>query len=205
VSADGAFRVTEDSFRPTAESVLSFADEPVPVLRDRIALALRYTFSWDKALSEARTSLAYGTSDPLLTDLRPLEARVSAMQQALRGLLDMIPADGEFVGRDQKAAYEATSAAWTQLYTDLSLSLATLPQRPLLDQLGDLGAAFFRAPAAAAVTLAEQIAKMLRDLLGGAAAALWSNLWPWLLVAGGVGLVYVFRAPLARVVSKVSA
>jgi hypothetical protein len=41
-------------------------------------------------------------------------------------------------------------------------------------------------------------------LLGNTAAALWTNLWPWLLLAGGAGLVYLFRAPLARALGKVA-
>lgn len=194
-----------DAFAPRAESVLSFADEPIPELRKRIELALRYTFSWDKALSQARGSLAYGTVDPLLTEWRALEARVSAMQTALRILLDQLPVEGVFVGNDQKAMYEATSATWAQLYTDLSLSLATLPQRPLIDQLGDLGSAVFSAPVAAATVLAEKVTGSVRDLLGGTAAAIWNNLWPWLLLAGGVGLAYLFRAPLMRAVGKAAA
>lgn len=197
-------RVTEDSFRPSVESTLGFADEPVPELRDRLILAMRYTFSWQKALSEAAGSLQYGASDPLLQGVHPLEARVAAMQAALSGLLDAIPPDGQFVSVDQKQAYEATSATFAQLYRDLATSLATLPQLPLIDQLGQLGAGVFKAPAAAVKTLAEQIAQMLRDILGGTIAAIWSNLWPYLLIAAGAGLVWLFRVPLLAAARKVT-
>ncbi len=199
-----ALRSTQDSFGGSAESVLSFADEPVADLRARIVLALRYSMSWQKALSDARFSLSYGASDPLLTDLRPLEMRVDAMQSALRALLDAMPQEGLFVGNDQKAAYEATSATWAQLYRDLATSLATLPQRAFLDQLGDLGSAVFKAPAAVATTIAEQVGKMLRDTLGGTVGAIWSALWPYLLIAGGAALVWTFRVPLLLAVRKVT-
>lgn len=177
----------------SAESVLSIADEPVDVLRQRIQLALRYTFSWMDAAGDA--------SD---RDGVPFSKRISDVQTALFVLLDLIPAGSVFIGKDAKAAYERVSRGYAELYRDVVFSADTLPQPSLIEVLGDLGTAAFKAPVAAAKTAAQMIADSIRQLLGNTAAALWTNLWPWLLLAGGAGLVYLFRAPLARALGKVA-
>lgn len=191
-----------DAFRPGVESTLGIADEPVDVLRERLLLAMRYTFSWQKALSDAVVSPAYQVSDLALAQPLALGGRVSAMQDALAGLLDAMPLSDRFPRKDAAALYETTSATFAQLYRDLALSLATLPQLPLLDQLGDLGSAVFKAPGAVAKTLAEQVAGGVRDLLGGTIAALWSRLWPFILLGAAGGVVYVFRAPIGRAIGR---
>lgn len=195
-----------DAFGATAESTLGFADAPISELRDRVLRGMRFTFSWASALSDAQSSPAFlvSGSDGAAAALA-LQVRVAAMQDALSALLNMLRPSDLFAGKDVVAGYEQTSQTFAQLYRDLALSLATLPQRALLDQLGDLGSAVFKAPAAVAKTLAEEIAQLIRNLLGNTAAALWSNLWPYLLIAAGVGLAYVFRAPLLRALGKVSA
>jgi hypothetical protein len=185
------------AYEPAAESTLSFADAPVAELRERVLRALRYTFSWADAVAS--------NADPLDMIPSDFEVRVSQMQDALRALLNLLPPSDIFPGKDAVAVYEHTSESFAQLYRDLSTSLEGLPARPLLDELGDLGKAVFQAPAAAITAVAESATNAIARALGGTAAALWSNLWPWLLVAGGVGIVYVFRAPLGRVVAKVAA
>jgi hypothetical protein len=183
------------------ESTLSFADAPVPELRDRIVLALRYTISWSDAVGGGGViAAALGGTGPL--EAQAWQARIGDVQQALRGLLVMIPPDGEFAGKDAKAAYERTSAAFAQLYRDLTLSSATLPRPELLYQLGELGAALFKFPAVAATTLAEQASNAIAGILGGTTAAIWSALWPWLIVAGAGAGVWYFRAPLLRLFAK---
>ena len=193
-----------DSFGSSVESTLSFADEPNAVLRARITQALRYTFSWQEALQESASSPAYIIGDPTGEEIDPLITRVADMQTRLSQLLDLVPLSDVFPGKDAAAAYERTSADFAQLYRDLSLSLATLPQRALLDQLGDLGSAALRAPVAAGKAIAEQIAQAIRELLGNTAAAIWSALWPVILIGGAVGVGYLFRAPLARALGKVT-
>lgn len=194
------------AFGTNVESTLGLADAPVLELRDRISAALRYTFSWSKALSPGSgvvLNVAAGAYDPIAA--AEFGKRISDMQDALRALYSLLPPDLVFVGNPQKTAYESVSAAFAQLYRDLALSADTLPRPELLQQLGDLGSAALNAPAAAATTLAQEIANALARLLGGTAGAIWAALWPWLLVAGGAGVVYVFRAPLGRALGKAAA
>ena len=211
-------RDPQDAFNGNVESTLSFADEPIDTLRDRILLAMRYTFSWDKVLRDAQGGFIASVDSALetivtpvlaadddVTEVAALRARVSAMQADLSALLDMMPLSDTFPGKSAVAAYNAASATFAQLYRDLVTSAATLPQRPLLDQAGDALSAAIHAPAVAAKTLAEQLAQMLKDLLGGTAAAIWLKLWPFIVIAGAAGAVYVFRAPIGRAIKKAAA
>lgn len=183
------------------ESTLGFADELVPELRDRVVKALRYTMSWSDAVGGGgMLAAALGGTGP--AEAQAWQARIVILQDQLRELLVMMPPDSQFPGKDAVAAYEAASAAFAQLYRDLSLSSASLPRPDLLDQVGDLGAALFKFPAVAATTLAEQASNAIASILGGTTAAIWSALWPWLLVAGGAAGVWYFRAPLLRLFAK---
>lgn len=190
---------------PAVESVLSFADEPIEVLRDRVLQAMRYTFSWSRAVGEGAGVLGAAGGAPGALAAAAWQQRIAGMQAALRELLVMMPLSDRFAGRDAVAAYERVSQGFAQLYRELVLSAATLPRPDLLDQLGDLGSAVFQAPAAAITTVAEQASNAIARALGGTAGAIWSALWPWLLVAGGVGLIYLFRAPAGRALAKVTA
>jgi hypothetical protein len=191
-----------------AENALSLADEPIAVLRERVLLGLRYTFSWLKAVRQSVGAFPVVdavSGGPTIADAAGWELRIREMQTALRGLLDIMPPSDVFPGNDVVAAYERVSHGYAQLYRDLSLSMSSLPARGLLDQASDLVDAVFQAPAAAATAIAESASNAIARLLGGTAAAIWSALWPWLLVAGAAGLVYVFRAPLGRAIGKVAA
>ncbi len=199
-------QVGVDLYPTSAESVLSFADgELISDLRTRLTTALRYTFSWQKALNPGVgvvLETAAGSYDPVAA--AGFLSRIDDMQTALNALLNMMPPSDLFPGNDNVAAYNAVSKAWAQLYRDLSLSLTGFPQRALLDQLGDLGSALLNAPVAAAKSMAQELTDAISRLLGNTAGAIWANLWPWLLVAGALGLAYVFRAPLLRAVGKVA-
>lgn len=185
------------------ESTLGIADAPSLELRDRIITALRYTFSWAKAVDDGIANQVLNAADPEV--LQELQNRVSDMQHALRGLLSAIPADGVFPGNDAKASYEQTSSAFAQLYRDLVFNAATLPQPSLLQQLGGIASGFLDAPVAAVTAAAETASNAIARALGGTAGAIWSALWPYLLIAGAVGVIYVFRAPLGRALGKVAA
>lgn len=194
------------TFSASAESVLGFADgELISDLRERLLLALRYSFSWLRAVapnSGAVLNTVTGSYDPIAAVA--FAARIHDMQTTLRALLDMMPPSDLFPGNDAVAGYKAASAAWAQLYRDLALSLTAMPQRDLLDQVGDLGQAMLDAPVAAISTIAESASNAIARTLGNTAGAIWSNLWPWLLVAGALGLAYVFKGPLLRAVGKVA-
>ncbi len=191
------------------ESTLGTADAPNLELRDRIISALGYTISWSKAVAGGISNTLTAGPDGSYIDesaaLTQLAARVSQMQQALTGLLALIPVDGVFPTKDAVAKYEDVSAGFAQLYRDLTLNAATLPQPGLLDTASGIASGFFEAPGAVLSTLAEDASNSIARTLGKTTAAIWSALWPWLLLAGGVGLVYVFRAPLGRALGKVAA
>jgi len=195
------------AFGSSVESTLSFADgTPVLELRDRIYTALGYTFSWMQALSPGSgvvLNVVSGVYDP--AEASGLAARVSDMQTALKGLYAMFTPELVFAGNDAVATYNNVSAAFAQLYRDLVLNKNTLPRPDLLDQVGDVATGIFQAPAAAITAIAEKASNGVARALGGTAAAIWSALWPWLLLAGAVGVVYVFRRPLSRALGKVSA
>jgi len=196
--------VTADSpsFGAGVESTLGIADAPSLELRDRVLKALGYTISWAKAVAGGLSNtFTNGADSDVLTGLA---GRVSDMQTALQALLVLIPVDSVFPGKDAAARYEEISAAFAQLYRDLVFNAATLPQPGLLDTASGLASAVFDAPAAAVTSLAEMIANAIARALGGAAAAIWRALWPFLLAGGAVGVVYVFRAPLGRLVGKVT-
>jgi hypothetical protein len=199
-------QVGTDLYPTSVESLLSFADgELITDLRDRLKMALRYTFSWQQAITPGAgvvLETAAGSYDPIAA--AGFLSRISDMQAALNALLNMMLPSDVFPGNDIVSQYNAVSAAWAQLYRDLALSLTGQPQRALLDQLGDLGSAFINAPVAAAKSLAQDLTDAIARLLGNTAGAIWSNLWPWLLVAGALGIAYVFRAPLMRAIGKVA-
>lgn len=195
----------EASFGAGVESTLSFADAPVAELRERLIRALRYTFSWSSAVGGGGNLLEVASGGPSPIDAAIWQTRIDDVQKALRFVLASMPLSDVFATTEAKGAYEHVSEGFAQLYRDLALSRSTLPRPDLLEQLGDLGKALFDAPAAAITAAAETASNAIARALGGTAAAIWSALWPWLIVAGVAGTVYVFRAPLLRAVSKVSA
>jgi hypothetical protein len=178
----------------SAESALGFADAtPIVELRERIDRAFRYTVSWSSAAGDATDRSG-----------APFKARIDNVQWALRGLYGLMPLSDTFAGKDAVAAYNQVSALYAQLYRDLATSADTLPQPALLETVAGIGKAMIDAPVAAATGAMEQLANGVARLLGGTAGALWSALWPWLLLAGGAGAIWLFRAPLGRALGKVT-
>lgn len=186
------------------ESTLGFADEPVLTLRDRLTLALRYLASWSSAVKSSLNPIdpAGVTGGASVLDVAVWLGRIDNMRAALLQLLAAMPPDSVFAGVDTAAAYNNASATFAQMYRELSLSMASLPSRGLLDQAADLGTAVFQAPAAAITGIAEQLSNGIARALGGTAAAIFSALWPWLLAAGGAAGVWYFRAPIVRLLAK---
>lgn len=205
VPADAATNADTNArvFAPSVESTLGFADgTPNDELRARLLTATRYCASWFQAVQSgdavSDTIVARDNNSVMFSQ------RIADVLDEITATLAQLPPDGLFPGNDAVAAYNQTSADFAQLYRDLALSADSLPRPDLLTQLGDIGSAFLNAPVAAAKTLAEQIADAIRKLLGNTAAAVWHALWPWLLVAGAAGAVYVFRRPLGRALGKVA-
>lgn len=183
--------VDETAFASSVESTLSLADEPIETLHKRIAQAFRYCASWFDAVKGSGHEAEWGK-------------RIADVMNELTATLAIMPLLDVFPGNQAKASYQQASADFAQLYRDLALSADTLPKRALLDQLGDIPTALFQAPTAAAKWIAEQAAQTIGNVLGNTVAAIWRNLWPFLLVAGGAGVVWLFRAPLGRALGKVT-
>lgn len=196
--------MTDTAFTPDVESTLGLADEPNVELRARIIRAQAFTVSWLKAIGANANPLGFVLGDVRAPQLVSFYGRIIDMRTALKTLLELIPADGFFAGNDAAKAYERASAGFAQLYRDLALSVETLPHPDMLDRAADLVESVFIAPTSAITAVAEMAANAIGRALGGTAAAIWLALWPWLIVAGGVGVVYVFRAPIGRAVGKVS-
>lgn len=185
----------------STESLLGLADDTSLVLRDRLLTAKTYTVSWIKAvggggfgaeLLDSVTGGGAGADD--------WEPQIVAMQAQLDACLSAIPVDSVFPSKAAVVLYNKTSGNWAQLFRALYLSSDTLPEPDLLTQAASLSDAILQAPAAAAKTLAQQISNALAKLVGGTVAAL----WPWLALGGLAVGVYVFRAPLGRLVGKVA-
>ena len=188
-----------DAFGSAVESTLGTAEgTPISELRPRLDKAIGYIGSWYDAV---------GSGDPFdLFSAAPVWSdRIGAVLSEINGVQAMMPPSDLFPGKDAVAAYNHASADFAQLYRDLLFSADTLPQPAVLDQVSDFFKVAIHAPVAAAKTLAEILADEIKKLLGNTAAAIWHALWPWILVAGAAGVVYVFRAPLGRALGRVAA
>jgi hypothetical protein len=181
----------EVKYAQPTESLLGFADDTVDELRDRLMAAMRFTFSWMQAVEGSDNENEW------------LE-RIHAMQEQIVAATRALPTEDVFPRDEAAKLYETTSANWAALWRDLQLSADTLPRPDLLTVLGSYGRAVIDAPFAAAQTIAEQVAGSLGKALGGTVAGIWRALWPFLLVGGGIGIAYLFRAPLARLLGKVA-
>jgi hypothetical protein len=178
-----------------AEHALGTANStPIEELRPRIDLAFRFTVSWSAAAGDYAAG----------KDGVPFSYRIDEMQRKLQQLYALLPLSDVFPGKDAVAAYNAVSAQYAQLYRDLVFSVETLPQPTLLENAAGFGQALIDAPVAAVTGGMEKVADGVARLLGGTVGAVWSALWPWLLIAGGVGAAWLFRAPLGRALGKVT-
>jgi len=153
--------------------------------RDHLALATRYLANWYKATK--------GSPDEA-TWWQRIDTERSRVERAYK--LASEPGNETFLGAAARAAYVDAAAEWPQLWRDLKLSADTLPEPSLLDQAATLATA----PFAMLPTLGNEVGKAI----GGALGALVRQLFPWILVAGVGGVVYAFRVPIGRVLSKVA-
>jgi hypothetical protein len=174
----------ESLLGPDAEGELS------QDLRDRLALASRYIANWYRATK--------GSDDEAVWWQR-IDAERAKVDAAYRALNT---ADNyTFPGMKERALYADAAMGWPQLWRDLNLSADTLPSPGLLSSAADLVTTIAETPAAIIPFIGDQIGKAA----GGAAAKIWDGAWPLIVVVAGVGLVYVFRAPLVRLAGKVGA
>jgi hypothetical protein len=175
-----------DSVDLGVESLLGpDAAEPAQILRDRLALASRYLANWYKATKGSDNKAVWWQR--IDAERAKVEAAYSEYSK---------PENLTFGGRTASALYLNAAQDWPQLWRDLKLSPDTLVEQSLIDSVADV----FTAPFSVLPTMGNEIGKAIGGALGG----LVRQLFPWLLAAGAVGLVYVFRAPLARAASQVA-
>jgi hypothetical protein len=170
-----------------SESFLGFADgELASTLRERLALATRYIANWYKATKGS------DNQDVWWQKIDALRAKVEATYSAL-----LQPANATFPSNKVVADYNEASAAWAQLWRELTLSADTI-DISLISQLADFGTTLINAPG----LLVPQLADSLGKALGDSAARFFAQAWPFLLAAGVLGTVYIFRRPLVALAQR---
>lgn len=171
------------------ESLLGVPDgEDAPTLRDRLDLALRYLANWYKATKGSDNQATWWAK------IDQVRAKVEAAYKSFS------PAD-LFLGNDAVALYNSAALAFPDMYRQLALSRDTLPDPGLLDVAADISDAILETPGYVINKLGDSLARGI----GGAAGSLVEKLLPYLLLAGAVYGVYLFRAPLLRFVGKAAA
>ncbi len=171
-----------------AESLLGVdaEGEEAQDVRDRLALATRFLANWYRATK--------GSEDQAVWWQKIDAERIRVERAyALAGTAE----NQVFLGTEARAAYVDAAAGWPGLWRELKLSAATLAEPSLLDRAASIA----EAPLSFLPSFSEGLSKAVGDSL----AAVMRQLAPWLLVAGAVGVVYVFRKPLGALASKVSA
>lgn len=154
---------------------------------DRLALATQYLANWYKATSDS------SNKDVWWQKIDTLRRKVEDAYKLLTPWVGK-----SFPKRDAVDAYKAAAISWPGLWRDLSLS-PDLIDVSLLSQTADFGETLFRTPG----LLIPQIGNELGKIVGGTLGNFLRQTWPYLAVAGGLGLVYIFRGPLMRLASKV--
>lgn len=169
------------------ESLLGTSDDDgSPGLRDRLALATRYLANWYKATSSS------DNKDVWWQKIDTVRAKVEATYNEL-----LQPLNSGFLSRQAKADYDDASASWADLWRQLQTSDDTIDVS-LLSQLADFGTTLIQAPG----LIIPQITDSLGKALGDGTARFFAAAWPFLIGAGVALGVYVFRRPLAALVSK---
>ena len=168
------------------ESLLGIPDgEDAQTLRDRLDLALRYIANWYKATADSDNKQIWW----------PRIDQVRAKVEAAFKLAD--PAE-LFVGNKGVNAYNDAANAFPGLWRDLTLSADTLPEPSLLDIAAGLGDTLLETPGYLLTAGTNAITKSL----GGALGSALGNLWPDLLLAGGVWAAIEFGPVLAAYAKK---
>jgi hypothetical protein len=168
------------------ESLLSIPDgEDAQTLHDRLDLALRYLANWYKATDGATDKAIWWTR------IDQVRAKVEAAERAINpGLI--------FPGNTEIALYNDAALNFPQLWRDLTLSADTLPEPGLLDRAADLFDTVLETPG----YIIHKVASAAGKALGDGAKDLVYQAWPFLALAAAAGVVYFFRVPLGRALSK---
>jgi hypothetical protein len=165
-----------------AESVLGDSSllEDAQDGRDRLVLALRYLPNWYKATEGTDLQIAWWRRLDILRD---------KIERAYKRAIT--PEEKWFFGKLARDLYDDAARDWPQIWRELTL---LVPDPSLLDK----AASIITSPLAGLPTIGNELGKIVGATLGNIVR----QVWPWLLVGGAVLVVYTFRAPLARAVSK---
>lgn len=155
-------------------------------MRERLALSTQYLANWYKATADT------DNKDVWWQKIDALRAKVESTYAELQK-----PENQYFAGHVEKADYDEASAAWAQLWRELTLS-PDLIDISLLSSLSDLGTTLINAPGLLVPQLAESVGKALGD----SASRFFTQAWPFLAAAAALGLVYIFRRPLVALAQK---
>lgn len=178
------------------QNLLGTADgEDAQTLRDRLALSTAYLANWYTATE--------GSVAKSLGDVSPDTALWWQQIDAVRAQVESVyaelqqPANLSFPGNKEVGDYDAASAAWSDLYLKLALSIDTVDVS-LLDQAASFGQTIAQAPG----LLVPQIGNELGKAIGGALGQFLAQTWPYLAGAGLLYGIYLFRRPLAAIAGK---
>jgi hypothetical protein len=165
-----------------AESLLGVPDgEDASTLHDRLDLALRYIANWYKATDDSTNRVIWWAQ------IDQVRAKVEAAEKAID------PA-ALFPGTKEVNLYNDAALAFPGLWRALTLSADTLPQPGLLDIAAD----FFETALQTPGYIVTKVASAAGAALGQSAKDFVYQAWPLLALAGVAGVVYFFRAPIAR-------
>jgi len=151
-------------------------------LHDRLDLALQYLANWYRATKGS------DNQDLWWTKIDQVRAKIETAERQITAA-EVFPTSG------QVNLYNDASAAYADLYTQLQLSIDTLPQPALIDQAAGLVTTIVEAPS----TFITYAAGLVGKTLGDSAKEFFLGAWPVLIVAGVA--VVVFRKPLAKALS----
>jgi hypothetical protein len=164
------------------ESLLGIPDgEDAQTLHDRLDVALRYLANWYKATDGGPDKAIWWTK------IDQVRAKVEAAERA-------IDPSGIFPGNAGVALYNDAALAFPGLWRELTLSADTLPAPGLLDVAADLFDTVIETPG----YIVTKAAAAAGAALGQGAKDLVYQAWPFLALAVVAGVVYFFRAPIAR-------
>jgi hypothetical protein len=170
------------------EGLLGYADDlDAQTMRDRLALATRYLANWYAATKGSDNQDVWW-------------ARIDQLRAEVEGSYSEMSQDANtyFAGKTAIANYNQASNDWNSLYNDITLSIDA-SQLSVINALPDLPSAILQAPG----VILPQIGNELGKIIGGTLGQFLRQTWPYLIVAGAVGLVYVFRGPLSKLAGKV--
>lgn len=150
-------------------------------LHDRLDVGLTYIANWYKATDGSANQATWWTK------IDQVRGKVENAERTITSA-EVFPSSTEV------AMFNDASDAYAGLYLELYTSYDTLPQPALIDQAADLASTIVEFPS----YVVTKAAGLVGQTLGDSTKALFLGAWPFLLAAGVIGGVYLFRRPLSR-------